>query len=66
MENGNSALHLAALRSAANWAPAGRKLEMAANMREIMQMLLDRKNVSCDTENNIGKNSGWCICDLAV
>jgi len=53
MENGNTALHIAALRSAANWLTGNEKYQMLQNMREIMNLLLSQDNINFDLENNI-------------
>jgi len=53
MENGNSALHIAALRSSANWVKGNDKYQMLQNMREIINLLLGQDNIYFDTENNI-------------
>eukprot|EP00090_Calanus_glacialis_P017219 TRINITY_DN26883_c0_g1_i4.p1 TRINITY_DN26883_c0_g1~~TRINITY_DN26883_c0_g1_i4.p1 ORF type:complete len:935 (+),score=234.23 TRINITY_DN26883_c0_g1_i4:53-2857(+) len=53
MENGNTALHIAALRSAANWVKGNEKYQMLINMREIIDLLLSQENIYFDTENNI-------------
>merc|ERR1719483_1255271 len=53
MENGNTALHIAALRSAANWVKGNEKYKMLQNMQEIMELLLSQENINYDTENNI-------------
>jgi len=53
MENGNTALHIAALRSAANWVTGNEKYQMLQNMREIMQLLLSQDNIHFDSENKI-------------
>ena len=37
MENGNTALHTVALRSAANWVKGNEKYQMRINMREIIE-----------------------------
>ena len=53
MENGNTALHIAALRSAANWASGNDKYRMILNMKEIVRLLLSYDNINFDMENNL-------------
>ena len=51
MQNGNTALHIAAQRSAANWAKSEEKYQMILNMREIVRLLLSYDNINFDMEN---------------
>ena len=53
MENGNTALHIVALRSAVNWVKGNEKYQMHINMREKIDLLLSQDNSNSDTENNI-------------
>ena len=54
MENGNTPLHLAALRSAAKWATSGQEVAMQETMLRIMQLLLDQPSIQYDLANNLG------------
>ena len=51
MQNGNTALHIAAQRSAANWAKSEERNQMILNMREIVSLLLTYDNINFDMEN---------------
>ena len=51
MQNGNTALHVAAQRSAANWAKSEEKYQMILNMKEIVGLLLSYDNINFDMEN---------------
>ena len=55
LPDGDTPLHIATKRSAANWVKSGAdKPKMMENMREIVSFLLSLDNVQFDLENNLG------------
>lgn len=55
MENGSTALHIAALRSSCKWAPGGESGQAAMQevMEEIAKLLLIQDNIQYDMANNL-------------
>ena len=54
-EDGNTALHIAAVRSAGAGAGKGKEKHVVVQrMKEIVELLLAQDNINFDLENNLG------------
>ena len=62
-EDGTTPLHIATLRSSANWVSGNDKYVMIQRMKEIVTLLLETENINVDIENNLGISPLSCAVD---